>query len=127
MKYYAQPTSSDTGVYLTSAEIQKKINRGVKKTLSNVKLGEIEKKLDFPLRIIHGVTKHHVKDFNMLISKRLNREKFLWKTVRRSNKQVEKWRSGVVFVTFIYIFAHVRIYILFYNFIKTSPLLHFST
>ena len=62
MKYYAQPTSSGTGVYLTSSEILEKINGGIKKPLSNVKLGEVEKKLDFPLRIIHGVTKHHVKE-----------------------------------------------------------------
>jgi hypothetical protein len=25
-------------------------------------LGEVEKKLDFPLRIIHGVTKYYVKE-----------------------------------------------------------------
>ena len=62
MKYYAQPTSSKTGVYLTSSEILEKINGGIKKPLQNVKLGEIEKKLDFPLRIIHGVTKYYVKE-----------------------------------------------------------------
>lgn len=62
MKYYTHPTSSATGVYLTSSEILEKINGGIKKPLSNVKLGEVEKKLDFPLRIIHGVTKHHVKE-----------------------------------------------------------------
>jgi hypothetical protein len=40
MKYYAQPTSSDTGVYLTSSEILEKINGGIKKPLSTVKMGE---------------------------------------------------------------------------------------
>jgi hypothetical protein len=52
-----------------------------KKPLSNVKLGEIEKKLYFPLRIIHGVTKYHAKDFNTLTFKRLNPDQFSWKTV----------------------------------------------
>ena len=62
MKYYAHSTSSDTGVYLTSSEMLEKINGGIKKPLQNVKLGEIEKKLDFPLRIIYGVTKYYVKE-----------------------------------------------------------------
>ena len=44
-------------------------------------MGEIEKKLDFPLRIIHGVTKYHTKDFNTLTFKRLNPNQFSWKTV----------------------------------------------
>ena len=39
MKYYAQPTSSDTGVYVTSSEILEKIIGGIKKPLSTVKTG----------------------------------------------------------------------------------------
>ena len=35
MKYYAQPTSSGTGVYVTSSEILEKINGGIKKTVIN--------------------------------------------------------------------------------------------
>ena len=62
MKYYAQPTSSDTGVYLTSSEILEKINGGIKKPLSTVKIGRTMKKLDFPLRKICGVTKYYVKE-----------------------------------------------------------------
>jgi hypothetical protein len=33
MKYYTHPTSSATGVYLTSSEILEKINGGIKKPL----------------------------------------------------------------------------------------------
>ena len=77
MKYYAQPTSSGTGVYLTSAEILEKINWGVKKSLSNVKLGEIEKKLDFPLRIIYGVTKYHVKELQYADIQEIRSQKVL--------------------------------------------------
>ena len=62
MEYYAQPTSSDTGVYLTSAEILEKINGGIKKPLSNQRIGKVMKKLDFPLKRIRGVNKYYVKE-----------------------------------------------------------------
>lgn len=62
MKYYAMPTSSDTGVYLTSSEILEKINGGIKKPLSNQRIGRVMKKLDFPLKRIRGVNKYLVKE-----------------------------------------------------------------
>ena len=46
----------------------------------------------------------------MLISKRLNREKFLWKTVLLSNKQVEKWSSFCNF--YIYYRTREHLYII---------------
>lgn len=60
MKYYAQPTSSDTGVYLTSAEILEKINGGIKKPLSTVKIGRIMNKLGYSIRKSNGFNKYHV-------------------------------------------------------------------
>ena len=60
MKYYAQPTSSDTGVYLTSAEILEKINGGIKKPLSTVKKGRIMKKMGYSVKRLRGFNKYHV-------------------------------------------------------------------
>ena len=60
MKYYAQPTSSYTGVYLTSSEILEKINGGIKKPLSTVKIGRIMKKLGYSTKRLKGFNKYHV-------------------------------------------------------------------
>ena len=62
MKYYAQPTSSDTGVYLTSTEILEKINGGIKKPLSTVKIGRSMKKMGYNLKILNGCKKYHVRE-----------------------------------------------------------------
>ena len=60
MKYYAQPTSSDTGVYVTSSEILEKIIGGIKKPLSTVKTGRIMNKLGYSTRKSNGFNKYHV-------------------------------------------------------------------
>ena len=60
MKYYTQPTSSDTGVYLTSAEILEKINGGIKKPLSTVKIGRVMNKLGYSTKRLNGFRKYHV-------------------------------------------------------------------
>ena len=62
MKYYAQPTSSDTGVYLTSSEILEKINGGIKKPLSTVKIGRIMNKMGYDVKILDGFRKYRVKE-----------------------------------------------------------------
>lgn len=62
MKYYAQPTSTDTGVYLTSTEILEKINGGIKKPLSNQRIGRVMKKLGYQTRRTNGINKYHVKE-----------------------------------------------------------------
>ena len=62
MKYYAQPTSSGTGVYVTSSEILEKINGGIKKPLSTVKIGRIMNKIGYDVKILDGFRKYHVKE-----------------------------------------------------------------
>ena len=47
MRYYDFPNSSDEGVWLTSTAILEKINAGIKKPLSNVKIGRVMKKMGF--------------------------------------------------------------------------------
>ena len=47
MRYYDFPSSSDEGVWLTSTAILEKINAGIKKPLSNVKIGRVMKKMGF--------------------------------------------------------------------------------
>ena len=62
MKYYTHPTSSATGVYLTSAEILEKINGGIKKPLSTVKIGRIMNKMGYDVKILDGFRKYPVKE-----------------------------------------------------------------
>ncbi len=57
-----QPTSTDTGVYLTSTEILEKINGGIKKPLSNQRIGRVMKKLGYQTRRTNGINKYHVKE-----------------------------------------------------------------
>ena len=62
MKYYTHPTSSATGVYLTSSEILEKINGGIKKPLSTVKIGRIMNKMGYDVKILGGFRKYRVKE-----------------------------------------------------------------
>ena len=71
MKYYAQPTSSGTGVYATSSEILEKIIGGIKKLLSTVKMESIVKKLGYSTRRTNGINKYYVWNYNMLMFKKI--------------------------------------------------------
>ena len=60
MRYYDFPSSSDEGVWLTSTAILEKINAGIKKPLSNVKIGRAMKKIGFETTKSRAGSVYHV-------------------------------------------------------------------
>lgn len=65
-KYYALTDTDYSGTWVNAATILEKINGGIKKPLSNQRIGKVMKKLGYSTRRINGINKYHVKELQFV-------------------------------------------------------------